>query len=298
MSTSGIEMPAGFIGHGTPMNALADNTYTRTWSGLGGSVPTPLAVLVVSAHWYIDHTAVTAMARPRTIHDFYGFPDELFAVDYPAPGNPEVAELVAEATRPKFVGLDIDAWGLDHGTWSVLVHMFPEADVPVLQLSINGYKSLEHHLEMGTRLAALRQHDVLVLGSGNIVHNLRRIDPRAAGQGFDWAQRFDERARELLTTDPESVLSLVEHPDFAMAVPTPDHFIPMLYLAGMAAAAGEPCRALIDGYEFGSLSMTSYTVGHTGAEPTPAPTSGDRSEIAERPGLPDPSVVPPESTNL
>ena len=290
-------MPAAFIGHGTPMNALADNDYTRAWSGLGSSVTPPLAVLVVSAHWYIDHTAVTAMTRPRTIHDFYGFPDELYAVDYPAPGHPEVAGLVAEAVRPRFVGLDIDAWGLDHGTWSVLVHMFPEADVPVLQLSINGYKPFEHHLEMGTRLASLRQHDVLVLGSGNIVHNLRRVDQRAAGEGFDWTRRFDDAAREVLTSDPSSVLSLVDHPDFATAVPTPDHFIPMLYLAGMAAAADEPCHALIDGYAFGSLSMTSYTVGGVvgaGAESAPV----RRDAIHDGQALPDPQAVPPESTNL
>ena len=289
-------MPALFVGHGTPMNALADNRYTRCWSSLGATVAEPRAVLVVSAHWYIDHTAVTAMANPRTIHDFYGFPDELFAVEYPAPGDPEVAELVAEAARPRFVGLDADAWGIDHGTWSVLVHMFPDADVPVLQLSINAHQPLEYHLEMGTRMAALREQGVLVVGSGNIVHNLRRIDPRAGSEGFDWAQRFDEAARGLLTSDPSAVPSLVDHPDFDKAVPTPDHFIPMLYLAGMAAAADEPCRAVVGGYEFGSLSMTSYTVGcPTDLVDGSPSTAGATVEARE---LPDPSVVPPEETNL
>jgi 4,5-DOPA dioxygenase extradiol len=203
------------------------------------------------------------MAKPRTIHDFYGFPDELFAVEYPAPGDPEVADLVAQTVKPTWVGMDQDGWGLDHGTWSVLVHAFPDADIPVLQLSVDSKRPAEDHLALGAALAPLRDEGVLIVASGNIVHNLRRVDWARPEAAFDWAQRFDEAARERLTTDPSSVVGLVDHPDYALAVPTPDHYWPMLYLAGLAAAADEPADVLVDGYNMGSLSMTSYTVGAT-----------------------------------
>ncbi|WP_426574986.1 4,5-DOPA dioxygenase extradiol [Aquihabitans sp. McL0605] len=254
-------MPAAFLGHGNPMNTLADNAYTRSWSAFGAGVPRPRAILVVSAHWYINASAITAMARPRTIHDFFGFPDELFAVEYPAPGSPEIADEVAEAVKPMWVGLDHDSWGLDHGTWSVLVHAFPAADIPVLQLSVDAGKPIEHHLQLGAALAPLREQGILVVGSGNIVHNLGMIDFGLGGQGFDWAHRYDDAAREVLTIDPGAVAKLLEHPDHRRAVPTPDHFLPMVYLAGLAAAAGQPLDVLIDGYDAGSLSMTSYTLG-------------------------------------
>lgn len=284
-------VPAAFLGHGNPMNALGRNGFTDAWAAFGSSVTAarPRAVLVVSAHWYINASAVTAMERPRTIHDFFGFPEELFAVEYPAPGAPEVAEEVAAAVRPMWVGLDHDSWGLDHGTWSVLVHALPAADVPVLQLSIDASKPIDHHLQLGAALAPLRQRGVAVVGSGNIVHNLRMVDFSLAGQGFDWAHRYDDAAREILTTDPASVARLLEHPDHRRADPTPDHFLPVVYLAGLAAAAGEPLDVLVEGYDAGSLSMTSYTLGRAPADVTA--DAGAAEALL-------PTDVPPESTNL
>jgi 4,5-DOPA dioxygenase extradiol len=279
--------PAGFFGHGSPMNALEHNRYTDAWRVFGGCVARPRAVLVVSAHWYINATAVTAMPRPRVIHDFYGFPDELFAFDYPAPGDPEVAELVAETVKPRWVGLDRDSWGLDHGTWSVLTHMFPAADVPVVQLSINALQPLNYHLDIGARLAPLREHGVLIAGSGNVVHNLRGIDWDTPTEGFDWTHRFDDAARELMLESPGDILKLAEHHDYARAVPTPDHFIPLLYIAAMAAASNEKPDVLVSGYAYGSLSMTCYTLGADSSDPAGDDTTGTL-----------PGTAPPEQSNI
>lgn len=252
-------MPAVFFGHGSPMNALERNRYTEAWAAFGRSVPRPRAILVVSAHWYVGHTAVTAMQRPRTIHDFYGFPPELFAVQYPAPGLPELVQEIGDTVSPTWVGADVDGWGIDHGTWSVLVHAFPEADVPVVQLSLDATKTYDEHLELGRKLAALRRTGVLLVGSGNVVHNLRGVDWSLPEAGYDWAQRYDEAAKELMLTAPTEVATLDRHPDHARAVPTPDHFLPLLYVAG--ASEGEQVDVLVDGYAYGSLSMTAYTVG-------------------------------------
>jgi len=279
-------MPSLFIGHGSPMNTLQLNGFTKSWRAIGQQLPRPRAILVISAHWFFGATAVTAMARPRTIHDFYGFPPDLFAFEYPAPGDPELAAEVVETVAPIWCGLDRDQWGLDHGTWSVLAHLYPEAEIPVVQLSINALKPLDYHVDLGRRLAPLRDRDVLILGSGNVVHNLRRIQWDNPDGAFDWAERFDDAVAGQLATDPGEILKVVGHPDYELAVPTPDHFIPLLYIAGIAAEAGEPLEALIRGYAMGSLSMSCYDVG-TGL------ACRDEHGAAT---IPD--DVPPEQTNI
>jgi 4,5-DOPA dioxygenase extradiol len=282
-------MPAAFLGHGSPMNALETNRFTEAWRAFGASVPRPRAILAISAHWYVNATAVTAMPRPRILHDFYGFPERLFEVEYAAPGDPALAEEVAELAKPTHVGLDEDAWGLDHGTWSVLVHAFPAADVPVVQLSVNAAKPFDFHLGLGARLAPLRQRGVLVVASGNVVHNLRALDWSRPGAGLDWARRFDDAARAVMTSRPADAAALRDDPDFARAAPTPDHFLPLLYVAGLAAAAGRPAEALVDGYDFGSLSMTCYGLD--------ARASGAGAGAGD-PGAPGPSGVPGDETNV
>jgi 4,5-DOPA dioxygenase extradiol len=281
-------MPAAFFGHGNPMNALEVNRYTTAWRAFGTAVPRPRAILVVSAHWYINATAVTAMPRPRTIHDFYGFPPELFEVQYPAPGLPEMAAEVSDVVHPTWVGADVDSWGIDHGTWSVLVHAFPDASIPVVQLSINAGKPLDYHLELGAKLAPLRDRGVLIVASGNVVHNLRGMNWSLADDGYDWAQRFDEDAKVRMLTDPTEFATLDAHRDFGRAVPTPDHFIPALYLAGLAGTTAAPdVDVLVDGYAYGSLSMTAYTLG------LPCPHSTDPG------GSPQPPAgLPPEGSNI
>lgn len=278
--------PVLFIGHGNPMNTLQANRYTQAWRELGRTLPRPRAVLMISAHWFFGATAVTAMARPRTIHDFYGFPEELFAFDYPAPGAPEVAAEVAEVAKPNWVGMDRDQWGFDHGAWSVLTHLYPDADVPVVQLSINALQPLEYHLDLASRLAPLRERGVMIIGSGNVVHNLRRVQWDQPEGAFDWAERFDDAAVAQMAHDPGGVLKLVDHADYHLAVPTPDHFIPLLYVAGLAAAGEGHAEAFAQGHALGSVSMTCYTAGCNAV----APTHG-----APAPALP--AEVPPEQTN-
>ena len=282
-------MPALFIGHGSPMNTLERNGFTDAWRELGRRLPRPHAILVVSAHWYFGATAVTAMEKPRTIHDFYGFPPELFAFDYPAPGEPSVADEVVEVVKPHWVGLVLDQWGIDHGTWSVLAHLYPEADVPVVQLSINALKPIDYHVELARRLAPLRERGILILGSGNVVHNLRRIEWNRPDAAYDWAERFDDAVVEQLTLNPADILKVTEHADYALAVPTPDHFIPMLYLAGIAAESGAKVEALVRGYAMGSISMTCYGVGFDAG-------SGAIDEASGAAALPE--GVPADQTNI
>lgn len=255
-------MPAIFFGHGNPMNALADNDWTRGWRAIGESIPRPTAILCVSAHWYIPGVAVTAMERPPTIHDFGGFPRELYEFQYPAPGSPELAMRVADLLDAD-VALDAGKWGLDHGTWSVLCHVFPEADVPVVQLSINEAEPAEYHYELAKRLAPLRDEGVLLMGSGNIVHNLhaygwgrRNIEPH------DWAMRFDARARELIAAGEHGPLVDYESlgDDAMLSAPTPDHYLPLIYVLG-SQRDDDPVMFPVEGFDGGSVSMTAVRIG-------------------------------------
>ena len=288
MSTTPL-MPAAFLGHGSPMNALERNRFTQAWRAFGASVPRPRAILAVSAHWHVDGLAVTAMPSPRTIHDFHGFPQALFDVQYPAPGLPQLAEEVADVVSPDFVvGADRDGWGIDHGTWGVLVHAFPDADIPVVQLSLDARKPLDWHLALGAKLAALRERGVLVIGSGNVVHNLRAIDWQQPDGAFDWARRFDDAARQLMAERPHDIASLASHRDYRIAVPTDEHFLPLLYIAGLASAAEKPAKVLVDGYTYGSLSMTAYTLD------AHCPAAREGGEGA----APLDTTVPPEDANV
>jgi 4,5-DOPA dioxygenase extradiol len=281
-------MPAAFIGHGSPMNTLERNRYTAQWRAIGAALPRPRAVLVISAHWYVPVTAVTAMSKPRTIHDFYGFPQALFDFQYAAPGDPILADEVAEAAKPDYVGQDQDTWGLDHGTWSVLAHLLPKADVPVVQLSINSRRDLGYHLKLATRLSALRNKGILILGSGNVVHNLRAMRWSQPELAFDWAFRFDEAVREVMTQRPAEVPKLFGHADFAMSAPTPEHFLPLVYLAALAVAARKPAQQAVSGCTFGSISMASYSLD--AVCPQVSDTKG--------PAILPPTGIPADETNL
>jgi 4,5-DOPA dioxygenase extradiol len=252
-------VPAIFFGHGSPMNTLAQNRYTDAWRQLGARVGKPKAILAVSAHWYVEGTAVTAMERPKTIHDFYGFPQALFDVDYPAPGDPRLAERVRELLAPIDVALD-QSWGLDHGTWSVLKHAYPDADVPVVQLAIDATKPASFHHTLGARLAPLRDEGVLVVGSGNVVHNLSAIG-WGGGAPYDWAAGFNDYVRDAIAAKDYGRLVAYEQAgdDARFAVPTPEHYLPLLYVLG-TQRGGESARIAIDGLEMRSISMLSVAV--------------------------------------
>jgi len=255
-------MPAIFFGHGNPLNALASNPWTTGWTTIGKHIPRPRAVLSISAHWYLPATLVTAMPAPRTIHDFGGFPPELYEVQYPAPGEPELACRIQRLLAPVPVGLD-ERWGLDHGTWSVLCHVFPEADVPVIQLSIDESQPAEFHYELAKKLNGLRDEGVLIAGSGNIVHNLHAYAwGRRQIQPLDWAVRFEVRARELLLAPEHEPLIAYEalgH-DAALSIPTPEHYLPLFYVVAQQRR-GENVSFPVEGFDGGSVSMLSVRVG-------------------------------------
>ena len=280
-------MPALFIGHGSPLNTLELNGYTEAWRAFGRNLPRPRAILAVSAHWYFGATAVTAMPEPRTIHDFYGFPQPLFDFQYPAPGDPELAGEIVETVKPEWIGLDRDQWGLDHGTWSVLAHLYPEADIPVVQLSLNALRPLDYHLDLGRKLAPLRERGVMILASGNVVHNLGRLQWNEPDLAYDWAERFDDAVAAQLARDPADILRVQDHKDYALAVPTPDHLLPLLYLAGLAAAEGARLEPLVRGHAMGSISMSCYGLGAD-------------LELRKDPSCAAllPAGVPPEQTNM
>ncbi len=254
-------MPIVFFGHGSPMNTLARNQYTEAWRALGASVPLPKAILAISAHWLTRGTAVTAMEQPKTIHDFGGFPQALYDIQYPARGDPALAARVRDLLAPVEVHLD-DSWGLDHGTWSVLGHAFPDAGIPIVQLSMDGSKPAQYHYDLGKRLAPLRDEGVLIVGSGNVVHNLMLMQPGAGVRAFDWAKRFNEKVRDALSARDHQTLVEFHRlgEDARLSVPTPEHYLPLLYIAALQAE-GETISFAVDGYEAGSLGMLSVVAG-------------------------------------
>ena len=253
-------MPALFIGHGNPMNTLEDNRYTRIWRNIGQSIPRPKSILSISAHWYINATAVTAMAQPETIHDFGGFPQALFDYQYPAPGHPALAARVQSLLSPLPVVAD-QGWGLDHGTWSILAHMFPQADIPVVQLSIDATQSDALHYQLGGKLAVLRDEGVLILGSGNLVHNLRAVRWGENSPPYPWATRLEKRFKDcLLLNDYQALIDYASlDPEALLAIPTPEHYLPLLYVLG-ARRAGDKTSFPLEGIDLGSISMLSVCI--------------------------------------
>jgi len=250
-------MPVLFIGHGSPMNAIEDNEFTDEWKKIAKKIPKPKLILCISAHWLKDSTAVLSTANPKTIHDFYGFPEELYQIAYPAKGSIEYAKVVKKLVKSVDVKLD-DTWGLDHGTWSVLVKMYPDANIPVIQLSINPSLPLETHIKIGKELSLFRSQGVLILGSGNIVHNLGMM--RMNGEPFPWAIEFDEFVRKSLDENNISnLLTYKKHHYGKYAVPTNDHYIPLLYVVG--ASKDEPPKFFCTKIFYSSLSMTCVAYG-------------------------------------
>ena len=255
-------LPAIFFGHGNPMNALLDNDYTRAWNTIGRELPRPKAILAISAHWYVPETGVTITTAPRTIHDFGGFPRELYQVEYPAPGDPDLARRVQQMLAPLPVTLD-ERWGLDHGTWSVLRHVYPQADVPIVQLSIDETRPPSFHFELGTRLAPLRDEGVLIVGSGNLVHNLHAYGwGRHVPDPYDWAVRFEEQARQMMQAGEFTPLIQYDKlgRDAQLAIPTPDHYLPLLYVIATRQER-EIISFPVEGVDGGSISMLTAKVG-------------------------------------
>jgi 4,5-DOPA dioxygenase extradiol len=255
-------MPAIFFGHGNPMNAVRNNNYTEGWRRIGKQMPRPKAILSISAHWFVPETGVTISTAPRTIHDFGGFPRELYQVQYPAPGDPELARRVKTLLEPLQVNLD-NSWGLDHGTWAVLRHVYPAADVPVVQLSIDETQPSSFHFEIGRRLAPLRDEGILIVGSGNLVHNLHTYAwGRHEPDPYDWAIRFENEAKEMMLAGEYKPLIHYETlgPEAGLSIPTPDHYLPLLYVIATRQHV-EVITFPIEGVDGGSISMLSVQVG-------------------------------------
>ncbi|EBY1909148.1 4,5-DOPA dioxygenase extradiol [Salmonella enterica subsp. enterica serovar Poona] len=257
-------MPALFLGHGSPMNVLDDNDYTRAWRRLGEALPRPQAIVVVSAHWYTRRMGVTAMERPQTLHDFGGFPQALYDTHYPAPGSPALAQRLVELLAPVPVALDKESWGFDHGSWGVLIKMYPNADIPMVQLSVDSTKPAAWHFEVGRKLATLRDEGVMLVASGNVVHNLRTVRWHGDNIPYLWAASFNDFVKANLTwqgpVEQHPLVNYLQHEGGALSNPTPEHFLPLLYVLG-AWDGKEPITIPVDGIEMGSISMLSVQVG-------------------------------------
>lgn len=253
-------MPVLFLGHGSPMNAIEDNAFSREWKKLGQSLPKPNAILCVSAHWETPGTFVTAMPKPKTIHDFGGFPKELFAVQYPAPGSTAIAEETKKAITMTTVEMDHD-WGLDHGCWSVIMHMYPKADVPIIQLSLDYRKDAAYHYEIGMQLQALRRKGVMIIGSGNMVHNLGIMDWKNADGGYDWAVKANDTFKNLISNNDHK--ALVNYSklgrEVQLSIPSPEHYLPLLYILALKNEK-EKVTYFNDQEVYGSIAMTSLII--------------------------------------
>ena len=254
-------MPVLFVGHGSPMAAFEDNRFTQAWTQLGEALPTPRAIVCVSAHWYTRGTGVTAMAQPKTIHDFYGFPEALYQYHYRAPGDPTLAQQIMELLQPTEVIADVN-WGYDHGSWTVLKHLYPHAQIPVLQLSIDGTQSNEWHYQLGQRLKPLRDQGVLIMGSGNVVHNLRYLQRSENALAHPLAQQFNDYVRTALRQGDDAALIdyAAQGAAASFAVPTPDHYLPLLYVLG-AREPSESMQLVLDEVALASVSMLSVSFG-------------------------------------
>lgn len=258
------KMPVLFLGHGSPMNAIEENEFVQGFRKVGKEIPKPIAVLVVSAHWETKGTFVTAMEKPKTIHDFGGFPKELYEVQYPAPGNPELAKEVKSKVKKTEVGLDVN-WGLDHGAWSVVKHLYPKADVPVIQMSLDYSQPARYHYELAKELSSLRKKGVLIIGSGNMVHNLRMVDWRRLNESdysYDWASEASEKMKKfILSGDHNQLINYqAQGKEFSLAIPTPEHYLPLLYALALKEK-NEEISLFNDKAVGGSLTMTSVKIG-------------------------------------
>jgi 4,5-DOPA dioxygenase extradiol len=257
------QMPVLFVGHGSPMNAIEENEFVQGWRTIGKTLPKPKAIICVSAHWETRGTSVTVMEKPITIHDFGGFPQELFEIQYPAPGSPELAKEARSLIKKTEIGLD-EKWGLDHGCWSVLIRMFPAANIPVVQLSLDYSQPARYHYELAKELSPLRKKGILIIGSGNMVHNLRMVDwnkMNEPGSGYDWAIEASEKMKKfILSNDHQSLINYEEQgKSFELAIPTPEHYLPLLYVLALKEE-NETIEIFNDKLVMGSLAMTSLKI--------------------------------------